>query len=244
MPEQIKRFTRRAAKPHNAATMPTQRDRPVTPQLVKLPLHSDRGGPLRAKIISATVLFVDLRGYTGIAERFSAEQVMHLLEEFCRLLATAIDAHGGEIYHIAGDGMMAGFGLHGAGAGGASDAMAAARDMLAAFTPMASRWRRELHIETGIGVGIHQGEVALGPLGPSGRATSTLIGDTVNVAARLCNRARAGEVLFSAEVAAAMESADAPNAAAEFLRLPQFALRGRSRPLDIWCVPALERIAI
>jgi adenylate cyclase len=224
--------------------MPIQRHRPAASTLVKLPLHSDLGGVRPASITSATVLFVDLRGYTGIAERFPAASVARLLEEFFGILSQAIDSHGGQIYHIAGDGMMAGFGLHGGGAQGAADAMAAARDMLAAFAPMALRWRDELHIDTGIGVGIHQGEVALGCLGPSGRQTTTLVGDTVNVAARLCNRARAGEVLFSAVVAAAFEADTAGPTAAEFLRLPQFALRGRSRPLDIWCVPAGERVAI
>jgi class 3 adenylate cyclase len=75
-----------------------------------------------------------------------------------------------------------------------------------------------------------------------------LIGDTVNVAARLCSRARAGEVLFSAPVAAALNSGR-PIAAEStdplpFLHLPQFALRGRSCPLDIWCMPAEERVTL
>jgi len=224
--------------------MPKQKYRPDGAQLVRLPLHSDRGGELTGRVASATVLFVDLRGYTGIAERLAAASVMRLLEEFCMLLAQAIDGHHGHIYHIAGDGMMAGFGLREGAVQGAANAMDAAREMLAAFAPMASRWRRDLRIDTGIGIGIHQGEVALALLGPSGRETTTLVGDTVNVAARLCNRARAGEVLFSAAVAAAMEETAAPRSGDEFLQLPQFALRGRSRPLDIWCVPASERVLV
>jgi class 3 adenylate cyclase len=68
------------------------------------------------------------------------------------------------------------------------------------------------------------------------------------VAARLCSRARAGEVLFSCTVAAALhagttaDAAAASNgAAAAFLQLPRFELRGRREPLDIWCIPALRR---
>jgi class 3 adenylate cyclase len=100
---------------------------------------------------------------------------------------------------------------------------------------------------TGIGVGLHLGEVALGFFGPPERRTVTLMGDTANVAARLCSRARDGEVLFSSTVAAALDpSADrgATPGRAAFLLLPQFALRGRSGLLDIWCAPAAELLVL
>jgi adenylate cyclase len=72
-----------------------------------------------------------------------------------------------------------------------------------------------------------------------------MIGDTANVAARLCDRARAGEVLFSGAIAAALGTHDdgSDMGARPFLQLPQFELRGRSELLDIWCVPAPERLA-
>lgn len=193
---------------------------------------------------SATVLFVDLRGYTGIAERLPAASVARLLEELCGVLGIAIEQNRGKIYHIAGDGLMAGFGLRGTPHEGATEALAAGRQMLMQFIPIATRWRQELGIDTGIGIGIHLGEVALGLLGPSGHKKATLVGDTVNVAARLCNRARAGEVLFSQAVATAIGSASASEASAPFVRLPRFELRGRTDPLDIWCVPALSRLAV
>jgi class 3 adenylate cyclase len=85
-------------------------------------------------------------------------------------------------------------------------------------------------------------------LGPPRHKTVTLVGDTVNVAARLCSRARAGEVLFSCTVAAALESSTATPGdavgATPFLQLPQFELRGRRGPIDIWCVPAAQRLAL
>jgi adenylate cyclase len=195
-----------------------------------------------------TVLFADLRGYTAMAERLPAVQVVPLLDEFLRVLAGAIETYGGQIYHMAGDGIMAGFGVHAESRGGAFEALAAGYAMLRDFEPIARRWRSELSVEAGIGVGLHFGEVAFGVLGPARRKTTTLVGDTVNVASRLCSRARAGEVLFSCTVAAALEgaSAEAQGAmgAVPFLQLPQFELRGRSRPIDIWCVPAAERLAL
>jgi adenylate cyclase len=194
-----------------------------------------------------TVLFADLRGYTGLAERLAPARIVPLLDEFFGLLARLTILHGGTIFHMAGDGMMAGFGGDDPADDGARQALAAGHAMLQHFGVLAARWRHELSIDAGIGVGLHLGEVALGMLGPPGHKSTTLVGDTVNVAARLCSRARAGEVLLSCTVAAAL---DIDGGARELyigpipvLHLPQFELRGRTAPLDIWCVPALERIA-
>jgi adenylate cyclase len=203
--------------------------------------------PTQVRTACVTVLFADLRGYTGMVERLPAARVVPLLDEFFRVLGGAANQFGGEVYHMAGDGIMAGFGVNGQGNGGASEALAAGHAMLKGFEPVAQRWRSELSIEAGIGIGLHQGEVAFGVLGPPKRKVTTLVGDTVNVAARLCSRARAGEVLFSCTVAAALRiSAETPGSGAStsFLQLPQFELRGRRGPIDIWCVPAPERLAL
>jgi adenylate cyclase len=211
--------------------------------LAKIRISRSTAPTINAEPHSATVLFVDLRGYTGIAERLPAPRVARLLEELCGVLGLAIEQHRGKIYHIAGDGLMAGFGLRSPAHEGACEALAAGRQMLVQFLPIAIRWREELQIDTGIGIGIHQGEVALGLLGPTGHKKATLVGDTVNVAARLCNRARAGEVLFSDAVAAAIGAEGTAGGTASFVQLPKFELRGRSDPLNIWCVPALARLA-
>jgi adenylate cyclase len=203
-----------------------------------------RTSPVRTT--RATVLFADLRGYVGMAERLPAARVVPLLDEFLGAVAFAVETYGGKVFHMAGDGMMAGFGVDGEGGHGASEALAAGHAMLRDFSPIAARWRSELSVDSGIGVGLHEGEVAVGDLGPPPHRATTLVGDTVNVAARLCSRARAGEVLFSYTVAAALDgnaSAAAPGLP-PFLRLPQFELRGRRSPIDIWCVPALERLAL
>jgi adenylate cyclase len=194
-----------------------------------------------------TVLFADLRGYTGLAESLPAARVLPLLDEFFSVLAIATHAYGGKVFHMAGDGMMAGFGVDQDNAMSARAALACGHAMLNEFSAVALRWREQLSIEVGIGVGLHAGEVAVGTLGPARQRTTTLVGDTVNVAARLCSRARAGEVLFSCTVAAALESNPASPGVAgaiPFLQLPQFELRGRRGPIDIWCVPALERLAL
>jgi len=102
-------------------------------------------------------------------------------------------------------GLVAGFGVRDPKESGACAAFAASHSMLQSFAPVAARWRDEFAGVTGIG--LHSSEVALGRPGPPGRQAITMIGDTANVAARLCSRAGAGEVLFSCLVAAALRDA-------------------------------------
>jgi adenylate cyclase len=203
--------------------------------------------PSPIRTASVTVLFADLRGYTGMVERLPAARVVPLLDEFVRVLGGAAAQFGGEVYHMAGDGIMAGFGVNDESNSGASQALAAGHAMLEGFASVANRWRSELSIDAGIGIGLHLGEVAFGVLGPPKRKVTTMVGDTVNVAARLCSRARAGEVLFSCTVAAALSVCPVTHGSppsTSFLQLPQFELRGRRSPIDIWCVPAPERLAL
>jgi class 3 adenylate cyclase len=197
-----------------------------------------------AETTHAAVLFADMRGYTALAERLPPAGVVCLLNEFFTVLARVTVAFGGEVFHMAGDGMMAGFGVRDPKRSGACAALAAGHVMLQSFAPVAARWRDEFAVVAGIGIGLHSGEVALGFLGPPGKQAITMIGDTANVAARLCSRARAGEVLFSGAIVAALGADDdgLGMGAKPFLQLPQFEIRGRSELLDIWCVPAPERL--
>jgi class 3 adenylate cyclase len=201
---------------------------------------------IAAETIEAVVLFADMRGYTGLAEQLPPAQVVSILDEFFTMLTKVTVTYGGQVFHMAGDGMMAGFVIRDSRGSGARAALAAGHAMLRRFAPVETRWRAEFAIVTGIGIGLHVGEVALGFLGPPGKQAITMIGDTANVAARLCGRARAGEMLFSGAVAAALRAnPDGVGVGARtFLQLPQFELRGRSELLDIWCVPAPERLAL
>ena len=110
------------------------------------------------------------------------------------------------------------------------------------FNELAEQWRARYGIETGLGIGINEGEVVAGNIGSDLYMNYTLIGDTVNVAARLSQRARAGEVLFSNSLKLALDadgSSDMP-----LLALPPLTLRGRTCPVDIFCVPTEKRIEL
>jgi adenylate cyclase len=111
--------------------------------------------------------------------------------------------------------------------------------MLDGFRRLAREWKQRLSIETGLGIGINAGELIAGNVGSPQHHSYTIVGDTVNVAARLSQRARAGEALFSASVKKAL---DTTRRGLNVVGLPALKLRGRSAPVEIWCLPTDERI--
>jgi len=190
--------------------------------------------------VTAAVLFADMRGFTGIAEKLAPAQVFELLNEFFSALTAAAFRYDGTVFSTAGDSLMVGFGVPIAQDDGGVRALRAAREMLSAFGGLAERWRRRYDIRTGLGIGINRGEVIAGNVGSEQYMNYTLIGDTVNVAARLSQRARAGEVLFSNALKVSLD--DAGDSTVPMLALPPLTLRGRSNPIDIFCVPTEKRI--
>jgi class 3 adenylate cyclase len=186
--------------------------------------------------VSGTVLFADMRGFTAIAEQLSPDEVVPLLNEYFSMLSAITTEYGGTVFHIAGDGLMAGFGVPRAEPDASTRAVAAARRMISGFNCIAGDWKTRLGLDTGIGIGINAGEVIIGDVGAPERPSYTLIGDTVNVAARLVQRARAGEALFSRSVWQSLDSG-----AVGIVELPPMVLRGRSRPVEIYCMPSGTR---
>jgi class 3 adenylate cyclase len=187
--------------------------------------------------VTGTVLFADMRGFTAVAERLSPSEVVPLLNEYFSMLSEVTREHGGTVFHMAGDGLMAGLGLPLPADDASGRAVSAARGMIAGFGRLAADWKSRLGIETGIGIGINSGDVIVGDVGAPERPSYTLIGDTVNVAARLVQRARAGEALFSLSVKRSLDPV--PTGIVE---LPPLVLRGRTRPVEIYCMESSSRI--
>ena len=122
-----------------------------------------------------------------------------------------------------------------------ADAVKAAREMLSSFTALASSWKERYQVEAGLGIGINEGDVVAGNIGSSSYMNYTIIGDTVNIAALLCQRARAGEMLFSNSL---KQSLDAHGLDIGATALPPLQLRGLSNPIDIFCVPLQSRVQL
>jgi class 3 adenylate cyclase len=217
----------------------------VSPQLADRILDNSR---LRDSILTAAdirthavIMFADLRGFTGISERLSPHEVVPLLNEYFSLLTEITFQHEGTVFHMAGDCLMVGFGVPFEQDDSPQRAVRAAREMLDRFAVLAESWRSRLNIETGLGIGINEGDVVAGNVGSAMFMNYTIIGDAVNVASRLCQRARAGEMVLSR---ALKHSLDARGHDINAVELPAMTLRGRTSPIDIYCVPITKRLHI
>jgi class 3 adenylate cyclase len=142
---------------------------------------------------TVTVLFADLGGSTGFGERTDAEIARQVLARYHALLQETVDAHAGTVAKFMGDGMMATFGIPEIAEDDARRAVAAGTDLQTRFEALASDIERR-HGETlTLRVGINTGEVVIG------EGDADLIGDALNVAARLEKACRPGHVLVGEE---------------------------------------------
>jgi adenylate cyclase len=132
-----------------------------------------------------TILFVDIRGSTSLAETRLPYDVVFLLNSLFVALAEAIEKSGGYYSNFTGDGLMALFGLNGTRAEGARAALRCALAMFHSVDSLNERLARELEAPLAIGIGIHTGQAIVGQMGPPKTPIVSAIGDSVNTAARL-----------------------------------------------------------
>ena len=146
---------------------------------------------VESNVAEATVLFADIRGFTTISERLSAQEIAELLNTYLQRACEPILACGGKVVKFIGDGIMAVF-PHSESEPREKQALRAVHAGLG-LSFIAGRFREWVHErfperglpEFAIGVGIHTGEVTMCQRGARGQQDFTAIGDTVNIAARL-----------------------------------------------------------
>jgi adenylate cyclase len=143
------------------------------------------------------VLFSDIRGFTAIAESLPPTEMANQLNEYFGVMVECVFRHDGALDKFIGDAIMAYWGVPDAGQHDAGRAVAAALDMQCALESLNARWAAEGRPLLSVGIGIHAGEAFVGNIGSPRRLEFTLIGDTVNVANRLCRLAGGGEIVVS-----------------------------------------------
>lgn len=152
--------------------------------------------------VELTVMFADLRGFTTLSEKKLPFDVVYLLNQYFETMGKVIEANGGEIDKYIGDGIMATFGGKNDSAVGAINALQAARGMAEQLDEMNARLINDLDEPLRLGIGMHTGPVIRGTMGYGNATQVTVIGDTVNTAARLEGETKAhgAQLLFSEQL--------------------------------------------
>jgi len=199
--------------------------RHVSPQVVERLMLEGTGAD--SDIRRVAVMFVDFRSFTAGARERSPQEVVDRLDGAFAVLVDILDRHGGIVNKFLGDGFLALFGAPLEAEDAAHRAVAAAREMLEANERVnkAAKWPLR------IGIGVHVGEVVAGSIGSPRRKEYTVIGDTVNFAARIeaLNKDFNSQFLISQAVRDALgeEAGDA-------VALGEVPIRGYDRPMAVW----------
>jgi class 3 adenylate cyclase len=181
-----------------------------------------------------TVLFVDIRGYTGFSEPRQAEEIFHTVNRYTEMVSRLVQARGGVVVEFTGDGMMAVFGAPDEVPMKERAAVQVAREIVAAMAELpapAASPRAMLSV----GVGIGTGPAFVGNIQSSDRFIWTVIGNTVNLAARLQSMTR------ELDAAVAIDDTTFRRAGretcAEFVRHADLSIRGRAQPETVHALP-------
>ncbi len=177
-----------------------------------------------------SMLFVDVRGSTSMAEKMSSTEFSQLIDRFYRTATNVVFDHGGMLEKLAGDEVAAFFVPAFAGENHAQVAIEAAQQILRAtgHVPGGEPWAPA-------GVGVHTGEVYIGSVGEKDKNLDiTMLGDNVNTTARLVSAAGIGELVVSDD---AVRAAGIPT---QGLELQSLELKGKEQLFDAWRYDALS----
>ena len=205
----------------------------LPPQVADLIISSGSEKELESHRREIAALFCDLRGFTDFSESSDPEDVMKLLSEYHTAIGRIIFAYGGTLERFAGDGVMAIFNDPVPMPRPALQAVQMALDMRSAIGTLMEKWRLLGH-DLGFGIGISHGFATLGTIGFEGRYDYAAIGTVSNVASRLCDEAKPGQILISPRVLMAIQDAITVDP------VGQFTLKGVRRPMAAYNVLAAK----
>ncbi len=174
----------------------------LSPQVAELVVAEGEDKLLESHRREVTVVFCDLRGFTAFSETAEPEDVMDVLRDYHAAIGALVHQYEGTVERFAGDGVMILFNDPLPCPDHALRAVRMAVEIRARIRALAEGWHRQGH-ELGFGVGVAQGYATLGRIGFEGRYDYAAIGTVVNLASRLCDAAKDGQILINEPVLAA-----------------------------------------
>ena len=206
--------------------------RSFVPERVAAKLQAAGSTTLREEL-EATILFSDIRGYSTLAERLSPGEVAEMVGAHLTAMTEVIIDHGGMVDQFIGDAVMAVFGAPDPVDDHAARAIRCALAMQARQADLNRDADSEGRTHVTMGIGINTGRVVAGTVGGAGRLEYTVVGDAVNVAARLQSEAAAGEIVASDSTVAAANGVEADP-------IGPRQVKGREEPVEAFRVVAWD----
>lgn len=187
---------------------------------------------LSGQDLVATIVFVDVRGFTGFAERAEAREVVFRLNQLFERVVPIVLEHGGHANKFIGDGLMAVFGAPDPRPDHAEEALRAAVEIARAAGGGSAE-------ELSVGVGVNSGEVVAGTLGGGGRLDFTVIGDAVNTAARVeAATRRTGDPVLATEATLDLVG---PQIRQDWVERESMPLKGKADPIRLFAPRLSDR---
>ena len=205
----------------------------LPPQVAELIISSGDDRLLNSHRAAITAVSCDLRGFTAFAELAEPEELMILLREYHTTLGAVIHQFEGTVERFAGDGLLVLFNDPLPCPNPSVRAVQMAVRMRDEIAELDAKWRKHGH-ELGFGIGIAHGYATLGCIGFEGRFQYSATGTVANLACRLCDAARNGQILVDAKVHTAVETLAEDEPAGELV------LKGFHQPVRAFNVHKLK----
>ena len=174
------------------------------------------------------VLFADIRGFTALSEKMEASKVVYVLNNYFQSMIDVIFKHNGTLDKIIGDELMVLYGVPLKTDNDPQNAVNSAIEMLFSLENFNKKMESEGLPKLEIGIGINFGNVVSGNIGSDQQMNYTVIGDNVNLAARLCSNAKPGEIIISNSVYNFLDDKS------KFIKSVPLSVKGKSKPIDNW----------
>src|SRR4051794_4454270 len=187
-------------------------------------LRDEQAGASRESRRTVTVVFADMIGFTALGERLDQESLRRVMDGFYAAMRQAIEGQDGTLAKFIGDAVLAVWGTPSVREDDALRAVRAAEAMRESLAALNQDLERRWGVRVGMRTGVNTGEVVVDP----DRPADLLVGDTLNVAARLEQAAADGEVLIGADTYQLVRDE------AILEPVEPLALKGKARPLPVW----------